>query len=253
MSTQAKINMRADELAEEYREQHQGQNRTAALSKPCTEPIPGQCIQLIVNGYAISQAPAKWIRCQITGYYQITGYDMRQYLQNRHDWDDPTWDIIDWHGFGKAIRSRPPTMQRRISKFVNGWWNVGKQRRRINEKDFILCPQCKLCRETTEHVLYCSRLSQETQKFRATLNITVNSVTPDTITGMLLSILRRLSVEPNNSPRPTIPDTLPPEVRNELRKAIREQAAIGWPLLLRGYIAKSWTNAYCKLSGNAIE
>jgi hypothetical protein len=96
------------------------------------------------------------------------------------------------------------------------------------------------------HVLYCSRLSPGTQKFRATLKDMVNSVTPGTITGMLLSILRRLSVEPNNSPHPTtITDTLPPEVRNELRKAIREQAAIGWSLLLRGYIAKSWTNAYC--------
>jgi hypothetical protein len=105
MSTQAKMNMRADELAEEYQEHHQGQNRMAALSKPCMEPIPGQCIQLIVNGYAISQSHAKWMR------YQITGYDMRHYLQNRHDWGDPTCNIIDWHGFGKAIRSRPPTIQ----------------------------------------------------------------------------------------------------------------------------------------------
>jgi hypothetical protein len=144
-----------------------------------------------------------------------------------------------WHGFEKAIRSRPPIMQRCISKFVNGWWNVGKQCRRINTKDFILCPRCKLCRETTEHVLYCSRLSPETQKFRATVKDTINSVTPETITGMILSILRRLSVEPHNSPRPRIPETLPPEVGNELRKAIQEQAAIGWSLTLQGYLAKS--------------
>jgi hypothetical protein len=242
------MNMRPDELAEEYRANNQGPTRSAALSKSNTEPIPGQCIQLIVNGFAVTQSHAKWIR------YQITGYVMRKYLQERHDWDDPTWDTIDWHGFEKAIRSRPPTMQRRISKFVNGcWWNVGKQRRRINAKDFILCPRCKLCRETTEHVLYCSRLSPETQTFRATLNDTINSVTPDTITSMILSILRRLSVEPHNSPRPRIPETLSPKVRNKLRKAIQDQAAMGWSLTLRGYLAKSWTNAYCRLSGNEIE
>jgi hypothetical protein len=172
LSTQAKMNMRADKLAEEYQANNQGPTRSAALSKSNTEPIPGQCIQLIVNGFAVTQSHAKWIR------YQITGYDMREYLQERHDWDDPTWDTIDWHGFEKAIRSRPPTMQRRISKFVNGWWNVGKQRIRINAKDFILCPRCKLCRETTEHVLYCSRLSPETQTFRTTLNDTINSITP---------------------------------------------------------------------------
>jgi hypothetical protein len=70
---------------------------------------------------------------------------------------------------------------------------------------------------------------------------------------MILSILRRLSVEPHNSPRPRIPETLPPKVRNKLRKAIQEQAAIRWSLTLQGYLAKLWTNAYCRLSGNEIE
>jgi hypothetical protein len=101
-------------------------------------------------------------------------------------------------------------MQRRISKFVNGWWNVGKQQQQINAKDFVLlCPRCKLCRKMTKHVMYCSCVSPETQEYRTTLKETINSVTPKTITGMILSILCRLSVEPDHSPRPTIPDTLP--------------------------------------------
>ncbi len=60
--------------------------------------------------------------------HQISGHDMRIYLQEKNDWDSTTWDTIDWYGFEKAIKSRPPVMQRRISKFVNGWWNTGKQR-----------------------------------------------------------------------------------------------------------------------------
>jgi hypothetical protein len=74
LSTQAKMNIQADELAEEYRELNQGQHRAQALSQPCTEPIPGQRVQLIINGYVVTQSHAKWIR------YQTTGYDMRQYL-----------------------------------------------------------------------------------------------------------------------------------------------------------------------------
>jgi hypothetical protein len=148
LSTQAKINMRADKLAETYREQPQAPHQRSGLSQPCVDPIPGQAIQLVISDYAISQSHAHWIR------FQITGYDMRHYLQDRHDWDKPTWEAIDcWFGFEKAIRSRPPTMQRRISKLMNGWWNVGKQRRCINSKDFLLRPRCKLCRESTEHVL----------------------------------------------------------------------------------------------------
>jgi hypothetical protein len=134
LSMQAKMNMPADELAENYRTFNQDPHQSKALSQPCSDPIPGQRIQLIINGYTITQSHAKWIR------YQISGYSMRQYLQDRHDWDNPTWELLDWHGLGKAIKSRPPTMQRWISKFVNGWWNVGKQRQQINPKDFILCP-----------------------------------------------------------------------------------------------------------------
>jgi hypothetical protein len=78
----------------------------------------------------------------------------------------------------------------------------------------------------------------------------MGSITPDTITNMLFRVLRQLSVEPGNSPRLIISHTLPPEVRTALRQAIREQAAIGWPLLLRGYLTRSCTVAYTRLSGN---
>jgi hypothetical protein len=68
LSTQAKMNMRADKLAEQYRENHRGPHQNSYLSQPCTEPITGQSIQLdVVNGYAVSQAHAHWIRFQVTG------------------------------------------------------------------------------------------------------------------------------------------------------------------------------------------
>jgi hypothetical protein len=146
--------------------------------------MPGQGLQLIVNGFVVTQSITRWIM------HQISGYNMRVYLQDKHDWPTATWYTIDWHGLEKAIKSQPPTMQRRISKFVNGWWNTGVQCRKVNKLDFILCPQCKLCQESTEHVLYCSQLLTTTQEYCETLKSTVNiSITPDTITNMLTSIL----------------------------------------------------------------
>jgi hypothetical protein len=91
----------------------------------------------------------------------------------------------------------------------------------------------------TEHMMYCSRLSPETQEYRTTLKETINSITPDTITGMILSILRRLSVEPDHSPQPSTPDTLPPEVHNEIHKAIQEQAAMPGGLF---FCEDTWLN-----------
>ena len=117
------MNVRADELAEEHRTRHQEAHNRHMLSKSLYDPIPGQNLQLVINGFAVTQSLTRWIR------HQISGYDMKVYLQDKHDWNKETWDSIDWYGFEKAIKSRPPTMQRRISKFVNGWWNTGTQRR----------------------------------------------------------------------------------------------------------------------------
>jgi hypothetical protein len=141
LSTQAKMNMRADKLVETYREQHQAPHWMSGLSQPCVDPIPGQVILLVLNGYAISQSHARWIR------FQITGYNMQHYLQDRHDWDKPTWEAIDWFGFEKAKRLLPPTMQRRISKFVNRWWNVGKQCIDASTQRTSYCAQDANCAE----------------------------------------------------------------------------------------------------------
>jgi hypothetical protein len=50
-----------------------------------------------------------------------------------------------------------------------------------------------------------------TQEHRKTLKSAVNSLTPDTITNMLTSILRQLlvSTEPDNTPRLVVANTLP--------------------------------------------
>jgi hypothetical protein len=131
--------------------------------------------------------------------------------------------------------SRHATTHKQVRQRLVG---TGKQRRTINKLDFILCPRCHLCRETTEHVLYCSQLSPITQAHRATLKSTINSVTPDTITNILLSVLRQLSVSPDNRPKLDVAETLPVEVQQAIKRAIRQQYQIGWALLLRGYLSK---------------
>jgi transcription termination factor NusB len=140
-------------------------------------------------------------------------------------------------------------MQQRISKFVNGWWNTGVQHQKINKLNFILCPWCKLCQESTEHVLYFSQLLNTTQEHRKTLKSTISSITLDTITNMLTSILRQLSTESENTPRLVVANMVQTEVQRLLKKAIREQSRIGWALMLQGYLSQEWSVAYSTLSG----
>jgi hypothetical protein len=87
----------------------------------------------------------------------------------------------------------------------------------------------------TEHVLHCSRLSTTTQAHCKTLKkSTINSVIPDTITNMLFSVLRQLSVSPDNWQKLDVAETLSPEVQLALKKAIHQQYQIGWALMICG-------------------
>jgi len=245
LSLAARLNTRADELAEEYRQEFGG--RKSAMSVPKAVPLPGQRVQLVVNGFAITQHHAHWIR------YQINGYNHRSYLQQKHQWSNSQWDTIDWHGFKKAMLSQGPTDRRRTTKYLHGWWNTGTQRRRFNRNDFILCPRCMKCRETTDHVLYCSRQSADTQSYRKELNDRIHHITPRSLAEVFESVLRQLSREPEIRPKIKIKSTLPPEVRRHLNRAVAEQHGIGWNLMLRGYLAQSWTDAHAQLSGNGYD
>jgi hypothetical protein len=72
------------------------------LSKLLYNPIPGQNLQLIINGFVVTQSIKRWI------YHQISGYDMKVYIQDKHDWNRETWDFINRYGFEKAIKLHPP-------------------------------------------------------------------------------------------------------------------------------------------------
>ena len=78
------MNVRADELAEEHRTRHQEAHNRHMLSKSIYDPIPGQNLQLVINGFAVTQSLTRWIR------HQISGYDMKVYLQDKHDWNKDT-------------------------------------------------------------------------------------------------------------------------------------------------------------------
>jgi hypothetical protein len=150
--------------------------------------------------------------------------------------------------FEKAIKSQPPRrMQQQISKFVNGWWNTRVQ-----------CQKSSGTSSYAHSASYAENLQSmfriTTQEHRETLKSTVNSITPDTITNMLTSILQQLSTaEPDNTPTLVIANTLPTEVQRLLKKASREQSRIGWALMLRGYLSQEWTVAYSALSGNDMK
>ena len=104
LSQQARMNIRANKLVERHLERNQAVHDPNRLSQATYPPVPGQALQLLINNFVVTQSQTRWIR------HQISGYDMRIYLQEKNDWDSTTWDTIDWYGFEKAIKSRTPVM-----------------------------------------------------------------------------------------------------------------------------------------------
>jgi hypothetical protein len=52
----------------------------------------------------------------------------RKYLQDKHGWEDVTWDSIDWKGLKSRCLSLGPLKRIKIPKSMHGWLNTGQQK-----------------------------------------------------------------------------------------------------------------------------
>ena len=62
----------------------------------------------------------------------IQGHKHRKYLQDKHEWDNPTWNSINWRGLKAAFLSLSPLHHMKTSKSVHGWLNTGCQKSKIS-------------------------------------------------------------------------------------------------------------------------
>jgi hypothetical protein len=57
----------------------------------------------------------------------------RAYLQDRHDWDNDTWNSIDWkEGLKSGFLLLGPLKRIKTSKSMHGWLNTGRQKSKIS-------------------------------------------------------------------------------------------------------------------------
>jgi hypothetical protein len=63
---------------------------------------------------------------------RIQGSKHRVYLQDRHDWDNVTWNSIDWKGLKSGFLLLGPLKRIKTSKSMHGWLNTGRQKSKIS-------------------------------------------------------------------------------------------------------------------------
>jgi hypothetical protein len=93
-----------------------------------------------------------WLRIQWSKH--------RAYLQDRHDWDNVTWNSIDWKGLKSRFLSLGPLKRIKTSKSMHGWLNTGCQKSKISPdaNESHKCPRCHEPNETQEHILKCHQV-----------------------------------------------------------------------------------------------
>jgi hypothetical protein len=90
----------------------------------------------------------------------IQGSKHRKYLQDKHEWDNATWNSIDWKGLKSGFLSLRPLKRVKTSKSMHGWLNTGSQKSKISPDatESHKCPRCLKPNETQEHLLKCRQV-----------------------------------------------------------------------------------------------
>jgi hypothetical protein len=65
-------------------------------------------------------------------------------LQDKFEWDNSTWDIINWKGIKSGFLSLGPLKQMKTSKSMHGWLNNSHQKLKTfpDATESHKCPSC---------------------------------------------------------------------------------------------------------------
>jgi hypothetical protein len=170
-------------------------------------------------------------------WLHIQGSKHQKYLQEKPEWDNSTWNSIDWKGLKSGFLSLGPLKWVKSSKSIHGW-----QKSKISPyaTDSHKCPRCLEPNITQEHLLQCRHIGAHKkcydlifpmmQKIHQNKHCPVQEVFTKCIRSWL------------ESPETSIPDVSSVHESNcdLLQKAISDKECIGWHLAMRGYLSKYW-------------
>ncbi len=228
LSWRAKLNVDADRLATNHRLQQSTQ------SSPAIDHLPSSQISISLNGRCLTSKIDTAIR------YHVNGYHMRQYLQQKHAWDDKVWDTIDFYLSGCYFNRSTPAQQTPHMKVVHDQQLLGNrplQQSLIKDPILQLCPCCQTSPETQFHLLQCTANPERTDtlsKFQKT--ICDSDIHP--VKYILTAGIQSWLTDPTVRFSPDVGE-FPSHHHAILLEAIDEQQSIGWHNAILGFLSKN--------------
>ena len=219
----ARLNIDADFLATRYR--HHGRLRNSERVDHRRE----QQVSLYINGTPITSQYDACIR------FHVNGYHHRQYVQQHHQWDNETWDSVDFYTFGRHFKRLRPSHRIQHFKFVHDRLPLGVRRYReaaVKDETLQLCPCCRKEPETPLHFLYCSQNPVFDSSWTTLRSDVINNDSHPVRYLLVAGLL--------HATKPS--DQFPSHFASAISSALQEQRSIGWSNAFKGYFSKQWAN-----------
>ncbi len=224
----ARLNIDADFLATRYR--LRGKSKSTRHIDHC----PEQRVSISILGVRLTSQYDECIR------YHINGYHLKQYMQDRKQWNEATWNMIDTGQFGQHFKRLTSSQQITHMKVVHDQLPLGIRRyQRSQSKDETLktCPCCTNEDETSQHLWRCKENSFMETGLLALRRSGTGGPHPllKILTGGIMHW-----IDTDASDFSTDVGDYPIHMQETLARILGEQEQIGWENALKGFLSKSW-------------
>jgi hypothetical protein len=236
LSLASRLNILADALATNYRKSGRLKSTKAVAHES------EQGISIAVNGIRLTSQYDACIR------FNINGYHLRNYMQEKKGWPNKVWESVDFYTFGKHFRRLQPHQQSTWMKFVHNQLPIGERRyvqATVKADSLRSCPCCKNKHETMSHFLQCSSnpvFASSLQTLRA--DICTPELHP--VRSLIYAGLHHyFSGSSTGEFQPSL-NSYPLFLRDSLRIALASQAEIGWQHAAQGFLSNLWRDIACR-------
>jgi hypothetical protein len=205
-------------------------------------PHPGSKAMLIIDN--------KWIT---TAYHEqiheaVVGKTYKKYFMGRHPHiTNADYNTINFRGIGIARKRQSHTHTSRITKYMNGWLNVGHQKQKMGRDG--QCPCCGAQDETQMHLFHCQNADMKRAKtiaIRAMSEHLISKGLPTKILQPFLALVKHFLLN----------TTSPQSIANEfphLKTTLLQQERIGPEATLRGYLCKGWLHDIQRYTNTQVD
>ena len=175
---------------------------------------------------------------------------LRQYIQQKEQWDDETFETVDWKAFDASMNKLSIHKRINIAKYVFNWQNTGRQKQLFEDaqamteerdsSNVVLCPMGCGQPELPQHYLQCPILHNARVITRDLAAVTKWMEKNNTLTEMRIIIGKSLLHWMQYGTNIEFWELEDTPYKADLEDAIQAQNFIGWDNMMKGRLAQNW-------------